>query len=308
MVDPLNAHLPERIDSHKDAAIRRALGPLTRLAGDTSAAVIGINHVNKGTGDALNRVLGSVGYVNAARAVLIVGRPPDGEDGPDRIVAVPESNLTPLVSSLRFRLESREVEAVLPDGSHGPVDVVGIAWLGEDRSTADELLGNAEERSALAEAVDWLRDLLVNGPLRKADIVKQARSDGIAERTLQRARKHVGVTVERDNAKQGRPATWRLAGFVPRSSGTELLAQNEAHAEQGKLDEHPGYAPVPGDGTKPGWEPPTATDRPTCRVCGLSNSSGQPTHPTCGPATGSLDAAEVVANLKSELGATEVSP
>ena len=96
IIDPLNAHLSERIDGHKDASLRRALAPLTRLAGDTCAAVVGVAHTNKGYGDAVSRVLGSVGYVNAARGVLIVGNPPDIENGPERVVAMPKSTTRPL--------------------------------------------------------------------------------------------------------------------------------------------------------------------------------------------------------------------
>ena len=159
VIVPLTAHLAARIDSHKDAPLRRALAPLTRLAGETGVAVIGIAHVNKGGGDATSRVLGSVGYVNAARAVLIVGRPPDDDEhGSDRIVAVPKSNLSPAVPSLRFRLVSRQVEGVMPDGSHGAFDTVGVEWRGGGRANTEEVAGNAQESSALAHAQNWFSE------------------------------------------------------------------------------------------------------------------------------------------------------
>ncbi len=101
-------------------------------------------------------MLGSVGYVNAARGVLIVGNPPDIENGPERVVAMPKSNTSPPVASLRFRLESRQVSGMLPDGTPGSVDVVGITWLGEDTASADDLLGTNEDRTLTAEAKEWL--------------------------------------------------------------------------------------------------------------------------------------------------------
>ena len=74
---------------HEDSAQCISVhSPATSRIQTTSAAVLGIAHTNNGTGDAVNRVLGSVAYVNAARSVLILGRPPDGEDGPDRIVVI----------------------------------------------------------------------------------------------------------------------------------------------------------------------------------------------------------------------------
>ncbi len=289
VIDPLNAHLAARIDSHKDAPLRRALAPLTRLAGDTGVAVIGIAHVNKGGGDATSRVLGSVGYVNAARAVLIVGRPPDDDEhGSDRIVAVPKSNLSPAVPSLRFRLVSRQVEGVMPVGSHGHFDTVGVEWRGEDRATADELLGTAEERSALAEAQDWLRETLGDGPQPRAVLFKQARSDGIAERTLHRAGKRLGVIIDREERMRGRPSMWRLPDYLPELPDSNLVAQNKPDTGNEKSDDGVGFVPTTGGGTKP---------RPLCTVCGQPNRSDLEVHPACAPRIAKVTTAEAMANV-----------
>ena len=60
------------------------------------------------------------------------------------------------------------------------------------------------------EAADWLRDLLDSGPMRLRDIEQAATDEGIARRTLFRAKKDVGIVAERDESARGRPATWRL--------------------------------------------------------------------------------------------------
>ena len=276
VIDPLNSHLADRIDSHKDLSVRRALGPLTRLAADTKAAVVGVAHTNKGSGDAVNRVLGSVGYVNAARSVLIVGRPPDGDDGPDRIVAVTKTNNTRSVPSLRFRLEARHIQGRLPDGRDGEFEVVSITWLGEDSASADELLASKEDRTALADAIDFLGDLLTSGPLPKTEVSRAARAEDVAERTLHRARHAPGVVVERDESSTGRPSTWRLPadpdddkssdddklsdddkppeppeGYVPTGLARNPLARNQQRPDQGKRTESDHYVPRVDDGTKP---------------------------------------------------------
>jgi hypothetical protein len=60
VVDPLVAHLPIHIDSHKDQSVRRALAPLYRLAVATDIAVIALLHLNKTNGLApLARLSGS---------------------------------------------------------------------------------------------------------------------------------------------------------------------------------------------------------------------------------------------------------
>ena len=253
VIDPLNAHLSDRIDSHKDAPFRRALGPLTRLAADTAAAVVGVAHTNKGTGDALNRVLGSVGYVNAARSVLIVGRPPDGDDGPDRIVAVPKANNTTTIPSLRFRLEGRQVKGRLPDGRNGEFEVVGVSWLGEDPASADELFASREDRTALADAVHFLEGLLTgDGSLPKAAVSRAAWAENIADRTLQRARRVLGVVVERDESRRGRPSTWKLPDdYMPIGLVPNPLAHNQQDSDQAERVKLDDYMPITGDGTKP---------------------------------------------------------
>ncbi len=49
---------------HEDSAQCISVhSPATSRIQTTSAAALGIAHTNKGTGDAVNRVLGSVGYV-----------------------------------------------------------------------------------------------------------------------------------------------------------------------------------------------------------------------------------------------------
>jgi predicted ATP-dependent serine protease len=79
IVDPLSAYLG-RQDSYKDAEIRRVLTPLAALAEKHRVAIIGILHLTKDSQRrALYRVLGSVGFVAAARNVLAVGPDPDDE-------------------------------------------------------------------------------------------------------------------------------------------------------------------------------------------------------------------------------------
>lgn len=79
IIDPLSAYLGKP-DSYKDAEIRRVLTPLAALAEKHRVAIIGILHLTKASDRrALYRVLGSIGFVAAARNVLAVGPDPDNE-------------------------------------------------------------------------------------------------------------------------------------------------------------------------------------------------------------------------------------
>src|SRR5512133_1116221 len=64
----------KKLDTHKDAEVRRALEPVVRMAHDTKASVIGLSHVNKTSeGDLMNRVTGSRAIGAVARGVLFCG-------------------------------------------------------------------------------------------------------------------------------------------------------------------------------------------------------------------------------------------
>ena len=61
--DPLVAHLPMGIDSHKYQHVTRALTPLRRLAEDRNAAVVRVIHFSKNsTADVLDKIMGSKGF------------------------------------------------------------------------------------------------------------------------------------------------------------------------------------------------------------------------------------------------------
>jgi len=60
ILDPIMSRIDDRLDTHKDAEVRRALEPLAGMAHTAGLCVWGIIHHNKGgSGDPLNAVMGS---------------------------------------------------------------------------------------------------------------------------------------------------------------------------------------------------------------------------------------------------------
>lgn len=188
VIDPLMAFLSEKVNAHKDSEIRRALAPLAALAERTGAAVVVVRHLNKATGgSALYRGGGSIGIIGAARSGLLVA--PDPEDENRKVLAPMKGNLSKTAPSLTFGL----TEAA--NGS------VRLEWGGESNLRATHLLapqGTEEERSALDEAKDFLRDELKAGPMGAKQIHKGARDAGIADITLRRAKTVLGVRSEKE--------------------------------------------------------------------------------------------------------------
>ncbi|MGH8873900.1 MAG: AAA family ATPase [Acidimicrobiia bacterium] len=250
IIDPVMAHLADALDSHRDHSIRRALAPLHRLAGATGAAVVGIGHLNKApTGDVLSRVGGSVGLTAAVRSVLLVAPDPkDPADQAARVLVHAKCNLGPKLVSRRFRVEQREVET-----EEGPAATAGIVWEGDapDVTDRDVLAPSAsdEERSALEEAVEFLEAALAGGARPSREVWPEARSAGVAERTLKRAKSHLGVVSERIGFGGDGEWWWSLPEGANEAIGGQT--QSVASYEGQETDELP-----PGQAAQGISEPP----------------------------------------------------
>ena len=194
LLDPI-VNVVGGADSHKNSEVRRALQPLADFAERHQCAVLGISHFSKGTAgrDPLERVTGSLAFGAAARVVIAAAKVPDDEGG-GRVMVRAKSNIGPDGGGFRFDLELVEVP--------GTPGVIGqrVIWGDPVEGAAREILGAAEaegdqgERNATADAEQFLREELKNGPLPAGEIRKLARMAGHAERTLMRAKANLGVS------------------------------------------------------------------------------------------------------------------
>lgn len=229
IIDPLVAFLSDRIDSHKDHSIRRALGALKRLAEETETAILGVVHLNKrDSRQAAERIMGSVGFYNAVRSVLLLTQDPDTAD--QRVLSHPKSNLAPRAVSLRLGIEPRFVLSSIEER----IETVGVAWLGEaPEITADSALEDvqsADERSAVAEASEFLIGELAAGPVAATNLKTRAEANGIAWRTLRRAKGRLAVT----SAKDGADGAWRWhAAPEGGQSGQARQGSQSGHVAKG---------------------------------------------------------------------------
>jgi AAA domain len=235
IVDPLVAHLPGQIDSHKDQSVRRALAPLYRLAQELDCAVLALIHFNKAHGlQPLQRLSGSGAFGNAARSVLLLDRDPDdpdGEQGRRRVLAHVKSNDGPEMPSLLYEI----APILLPATGVDPeVETSRLELIGESPHDGRALLASAstsdEERTALDNAVEFLLGELGNDGQRYLveDLFKAARRNGISDRTLQRARKAIGAQTEK--AGFGRGWEWWLPEGAKQTAETAWLREGAVHA------------------------------------------------------------------------------
>lgn len=188
VIDPVMAYLHGSVNSYRDQDVRAVLARLAGVAEQTGAAVLLVRHLNKAPGGpAIYRGGGSIGVIGAARSALLVA--PDPDDESRRVLAVVKSNLAAPATSLAYRL--------VPDDGRG---CARICWEGTSPHCADVLVcppGTAEERGELCEAIQFLKEVLANGPVPVKEVKASARSADISEPTLQRAKRKLGVVAHK---------------------------------------------------------------------------------------------------------------
>jgi hypothetical protein len=187
-LDPLMSLISGTIDTHKDAEVRRALEPLSRLADSTGCSILGNAHFNKGQGtDPMMRLTGSAAFGQVVRSVLAFARDP--EDGAC-VITQAKNNLGRLdLPSLSYRIESVEV-----DTDDGPTSVGRLFLSGESQKSVQDILadqGRSEGLSARGEAERFLRELLKDGPMPAKDAQAQAENAGFATKTIRTARERI---------------------------------------------------------------------------------------------------------------------
>jgi AAA domain/Toprim-like len=219
VIDPLAAHFSGGVDPFRDPSVRRALAPLRRLAEEIGVAIIVVIHLNKGTGtDPIMRAGGSIGQMGAARSALLVANDPDdpdGEDGASRVVAHVKCNLAPRAGSLRFAIEQIELDDAARTHTARIIHVGDSEHSGRDLLAAAVNAGTGgSEGSKLQQAISYLVMRLGDEPKERRALVNGAKLIGISERTLERAKRELGVIAERISVEsEGRGAglwKWRL--------------------------------------------------------------------------------------------------
>ena len=219
VIDPLAAFVATAVDTHRDAAVRSMLLPLSTMARHEKCAVIGVRHHRKGGAlDARDAGTGSVAFTAAARIEWVAGRDP--EDQGRRVLAVAKTNIAAVPPSRLYRLIPAE----------GEWDTVAVRWEGTTTVTANELAASpvsAEERSEVDEAADFLREVLAAGPVEATTVKRQARAADISEKgSLRRAKDRLKV---RSRKLPDGPWVWELRDQDEHRSAEGAMQSEHAH-------------------------------------------------------------------------------
>lgn len=183
ILDPIQAYLGSGTDMNRANEARDMTKKLGALAERTGCAIVLIGHMNKAGGNkAAYRGMGSIDFFAVARSVVLVGRI-QGNDSMRAVVQI-KNNLAPFGHSKAFELIEN-----------------GFVWCGDYDITADEVLGEmVPKASKLESAKKLLREL--SGPdvkMLSNEIVSLAEEEGISKRTLESAKKEIGIKAKRIN-------------------------------------------------------------------------------------------------------------
>jgi AAA domain len=206
--DPVTSYLG-KVDSHNNSDVRAVLDPLGEFAARKMVAVVCNNHFSKGGGNANSRIIGSVAFVNQARAAFIVT--PDEEDDTRMLLIPSKMNIAPMSRGLAYRIEGCLIE-------HEGVSIPTSRIMYESTPisiTANQALAardsNAGSKPADAEVEAFLRDALSGGPTDVSEVETMARAAALVgenqrlaqNKAFQRARKVLGVTSKREGFGKG---------------------------------------------------------------------------------------------------------
>lgn len=311
VIDPLMAHLDAAVDSHRDQAVRGALNPLYFLARDHGCAVVVLLHLNKNAGsNPLLRIGGSMGLPAAARSALLLARDPDdpdGEQGSRRILAHTKCNVGPEAPSLQFEIEPILIPAT---DTEPDVETARIELLGESDLTGTDLLsgatGNDEEKtSRLAEAEQFLRSALADGPRSSRDVKRAAEEAGVTPKTLRRARESLGVTDRREASGH---TTWQLPpeAHAPRAQGAGARSTEGAGGHEAPRPAPDAFVPLRAHrDTKPFVPTPSDGHEAGTETSVRKQSEGQGAGTESVPAHLGANEQQVLADL-ADIGAREV--
>jgi len=216
IVDPIVSAITG--DSHKNAEVRRGLQPLVDLAASLRCALVGITHFSKGTSgrDPVERVTGSLAFGAMPRVVLVAAKYQEGDgERIKRVFLRAKSNIGSDDGGFEYELQEGELK------DHPGISPISVLWGNSVKGTARELLATADatgedgKGNALADAEQFLLDLLADEPLPVKTIEAKAKEAGYPMPTIQRAKSALGIKSEKEKKNMAGGWVWRLPKAEP---------------------------------------------------------------------------------------------
>ena len=175
VLDPVQSYLGANVNINSANEVRSALNNLVEIAKRTGCAIILISHLNKkNSSKAIGRHIGTMDLTATARSVLLVGDIKD-QDGM-RAMAHVKSSLCKKGKTLQFEITDS-----------------GFIWHGESDLSEEEILAGVALKTKKQIAMDFIEEMLVDGPRTPEDIYSKGKQYNISKRTIDEAKKVLDV-------------------------------------------------------------------------------------------------------------------
>lgn len=219
--DPIQSYLGQGVQMNRAEQVRPLLDHLGALAKELDMAVLLISHMSKpgpGVCSALDRLLGSSDFRNAARSILIAGRDPEHPEV--RVVAHAKNSLGQPGESQRYR--------ICPQGTvayDGPCTLTADAIIREAGTPAT---GNGRPSAALANAIEALeKQLSFVGWVEAGEVYRLCAERDISVSTIRRARVALGLKTLYIGNQPNRKNYWYQPELEEASVVADITNQNQ---------------------------------------------------------------------------------
>jgi len=252
VADPLLSLLDDGINDYRAREVRSALEPLISSAERHRFTILGIAHFTKSGGaDPLQRLAGSGAFGQMIRSLIAFSEvEKDDEDAePEFVLSIEKNNLgREGLPSFKYAIRSATV-----DTDEGP-SLVSRFDLGDTSTTSvkEQMINGMQpemDRGAVTDAAVWLEGWLADNHGRDAAgaIKKAARANGYAERTIDRAKKKLGLISAHSGFGKERKSEWVLPDWIdPEAAWASPRSTPDEGAEPSEVDEVPEPDVLPG--------------------------------------------------------------
>ncbi|HLM96763.1 MAG TPA: AAA family ATPase [Acidimicrobiales bacterium] len=189
-------------DSHNYGAVGAALSSLAAVAERTGCSILGLTHPPKGGSDPATAAIGSTAWTAVARIVWVLGIDPDDETECRRVMRVSKSN---------FKMPDDGLAFIIGDDERfdcGYVTGVTTSSVSAEALVAASVPG--AEKTEREEARDLVRSILKAGAMETSELLKLTRAAGVSDRTVERARRDLGVRA----TPRHDPGTGKMTGWM----------------------------------------------------------------------------------------------
>jgi hypothetical protein len=229
--DPIQSFFGPGININHMTDTRPILDAVAAICRPVQCTPLYIRHLGKAAHlRALHAGVGSIDISAHMRIAVTIGRDPD--DQARRIMAIAKGNPVGETPSMAFRLMSGTVEYFEGDGPEQIiVEAARVDWDGRSHLKADDITtpppAADEDKPALEQARDFLRDFLSDGPALSEEVTKAARQAGHSFATVKRARALDNIRARRRHLDGVPSKEWPWEWLLPTDADARYPGKEE---------------------------------------------------------------------------------